>query len=61
MIFIQKWKWLVHGEHDKRCLDADFGRKQVYMSVCDKNSPTQKWQFEIVDSKALESGYQEKL
>ncbi|XP_044728225.1 N-acetylgalactosaminyltransferase 6 [Chrysoperla carnea] len=57
----EKHKWLVHGEHDKRCLDADFGRKQVYMSVCDKNSPTQKWQFEIVDSKALESGYQEKL
>jgi len=45
-------KWLVHGGNP-RCLDCNPGTKELYVSKCDKNSPTQKWQVETINLEQL--------
>jgi len=47
-----KHKWLVHGGNP-RCLDCNPGTKELYVSKCDKNSPTQKWDVENIDLEQL--------
>jgi len=48
----QKNQWLVHGGNP-RCLDCNPGTKELYVSKCDKKSPTQKWQVENINLEQL--------
>lgn len=45
-------QWLQHG-YSSRCLDTDPGSKRVFVTACDKSSPTQKWRIEQVNMKAI--------
>jgi len=48
----QKNGWLVHGGNP-RCLDCNPGTKELFVSKCDKNSPTQKWEVENINQEQL--------
>lgn len=47
-------KWLVHGGNP-RCLDCNPGTRELFVSQCDKNSPTQRWKVENINLKQLEN------
>ena len=55
----QLWRYdlesqtLVHGSSSPRCLDADPGRKKVFVTTCDSSSSTQKWRIEKVNVKSM--------
>lgn len=55
VIFLQDKKWLVHGGNP-RCLDADLHRKTIYVTNCDADSETQRWNIEHINYKALVIG-----
>uniref|UniRef100_A0A1B6CII9 Polypeptide N-acetylgalactosaminyltransferase n=1 Tax=Clastoptera arizonana TaxID=38151 RepID=A0A1B6CII9_9HEMI len=48
-------KWLVHGGNP-RCLDADLHRKTIFVTQCDPDSETQRWNIEHIDYKAMLAG-----
>jgi len=48
----EDYSWILHGGNP-RCLDCNPATKELYVSKCDKNSETQRWDIENVDFKAL--------
>ena len=48
----QSNNWLVHGGNP-RCLDCNPGTKELFVSKCDKNSKTQKWDVENINLEQL--------
>ncbi|KAG8252443.1 polypeptide [Homalodisca vitripennis] len=45
-------KWLVHGGNP-RCLDADLTRRTIFVTTCDENSETQRWDISNLNYLAL--------
>jgi polypeptide N-acetylgalactosaminyltransferase len=45
----EKTQWIVHGSNE-RCLDLNPGAEELYVTLCDKASLTQKWTFGTVNS-----------
>ncbi|KAL0272785.1 UNVERIFIED_CONTAM: hypothetical protein PYX00_005629 [Menopon gallinae] len=46
-------KWLVHGGNP-RCLTADLEAKTIYVTTCDPDLVTQKWEVEKINQEAME-------
>lgn len=45
-------KWLVHGGNP-RCLDVDLTRRTIFVTTCDPDSETQRWNIEHVNYRAV--------
>ncbi|KAI5732458.1 hypothetical protein M8J76_000430 [Diaphorina citri] len=51
--------WIMHGKNPN-CLDTDVDKKSLFLSLCDKDSATQKWKISHVNHTALASWHDEK-
>ncbi len=56
LLMIQETEQLIHGRQS-RCLDHEPERQELFVSLCDVESPTQRWIFEKFNRTALVDGW----
>lgn len=50
--YVEENQWLVHGGNP-RCLDCNPATRELYVAKCDRQSQTQRWRIENINSEQL--------